>query len=43
MGVYIGSFRATYLAFHSQWHECVVLKWESQGSGLGCEGCGKER
>ena len=30
VGVYVGSFRATYLARYSQQHECVVLKEESK-------------
>jgi len=34
VGVYVGSFRATYLACHSQQRECVVLKEEPQGSSL---------
>ena len=38
VGVYVGSFRATYLACHSQPRECVVLKEEPQGSGLAREG-----
>ena len=29
MGVYVPSFRARYLARHSQPHECVVLKKDS--------------
>ena len=34
VGVYVGSFRATYLACYSQQHECVAFERGFKDSGL---------
>jgi hypothetical protein len=36
VGVYVGSFRATYLACHSQPRECVAFERGFKDSGLEC-------